>query len=205
MPVKKIRFVKCYNKARNESLTDRAIRSDWKAARIHPWNPQKAIESSQVIDTAKSQSIDIKPSQQQPYDAVFDPLTTPRNAQQLKIVIQNLPESQLQLRDVRTLPSKTTKAFNELHVTQAINIRELAVKDAEIEKLTAKKKRTKVATDPNTDFANLESIKEAMDKVKEQQDAWGKKDRAREAVATAAMMTERGMSQFMTEFHVNST
>jgi hypothetical protein len=43
-----------------------------------------------------------------------------------------------------------------------------------------------------------------MDKAKEQQDAWDKKDRAREAAATAAMMTERGMSQFMTEFHVNS-
>ena len=80
----------------------------------------------------------------------------------------------------------------------------MTVKDAEIEKLTAKKKRTKVAKDPSTDFANLESIKEAMDKAKEQQDVWDKKDRAREAAATAAMMTERGMSQFMTEFHVNS-
>ena len=50
----------------------------------------------------------------------------------------------------------------------------------------------------------MESIKEAMDKVKEQQEAWDKKDRAREAAATAAMMTERGMSQFMNEFHVNS-
>ena len=43
-----------------------------------------------------------------------------------------------------------------------------------------------------------------MDKEKEQQDTWNKKDRTREAAATAAMMTERGMSQFMTEFHVNS-
>jgi hypothetical protein len=61
-----------------------------------------------------------------------------------------------------------------------------------------------VERNPNTDFANLDNIKEAMDKVKERQDAWDKKDRAREAAATAAMMTERGMSQFMTEFHVNS-
>ena len=135
---------------------------------------------------------------------MFDPLTIPRNAQQLKIAIQNLPESQLKLRDVRTLLTKIIKAFDELHVTQALTERELTVKDAEIEKLTAKKKRTKVARDPNTDFANLESIKEAMDKAKEQQDAWDKKDRAREAATTAAMMTERGMSQFMTEFHVNS-
>lgn len=204
MPVKKIRFVECYNKARDEALTDRVIRSGWKATGIHPWNPQKAIESSQVVDAAKSHSIDLTSSQQLLSDTVFDPLATPRNVQQLKSVIQNLPKSQSLPRDIRRLLAKTTKAFSELHVAQAFNERELAVKDAEIEKLAAKKKRTKVERDPNTDFANLDNIKEAMDKVKERQDAWDKKDRAREAAATAAMMTERGMSQFMTEFHVNS-
>jgi hypothetical protein len=105
---------------------------------------------------------------------------------------------------MRRLLAKTTKAFSELYVAQAFNERELAVKDAEIEKLAAKKKRIKVERDPNTDFANLDNIKEAMDKVKERQDAWDKKDRAREAAAAAVMMTERGMSQFMTEFYVNS-
>src|SRR5271168_1335329 len=99
------------------------------------------------------------------------------------MAIQNLPESQLQYKNIYTLLSKTTKTFNKFYITQAINLHELAVKDAEIDKLTVKKKRTKVAADPNTDFTNLESIKEAMDKAKEQQDTWDKKDRARETAA----------------------
>jgi hypothetical protein len=46
--VKKARFVKCYYLAREEGLTERVIRSGWRATGINPWNPDKAIYSSQV-------------------------------------------------------------------------------------------------------------------------------------------------------------
>ena len=46
--VKKQRFITCYNLARKETFTPRQLRVGWKAAGIYPYNPQKALNSSQV-------------------------------------------------------------------------------------------------------------------------------------------------------------
>jgi hypothetical protein len=47
-PVKKMQFLLYYNKARNEGLSPPNIKAGWKAASIYPWNPPRAIQSSQV-------------------------------------------------------------------------------------------------------------------------------------------------------------
>ncbi|OCK72630.1 DDE-domain-containing protein, partial [Lepidopterella palustris CBS 459.81] len=44
--VKKQRFIRCYNLARTESLTERVIRSGWKVVGIYLWNLSKALTSS---------------------------------------------------------------------------------------------------------------------------------------------------------------
>ena len=46
--VKKACFVKCYHLAREKELTKCVIHSGWRATGINPWNPNKAIFSSQV-------------------------------------------------------------------------------------------------------------------------------------------------------------
>jgi DDE superfamily endonuclease len=51
-PVKKMQFLLYYNKARNEGLSPPNIRAGWKVADIHPWNPPRAIRSSQVTQMA---------------------------------------------------------------------------------------------------------------------------------------------------------
>ena len=47
-PVKKSRFISLYHKARKEGLTEQIIQNGWKATGIAPWNPEKALQSSQV-------------------------------------------------------------------------------------------------------------------------------------------------------------
>jgi hypothetical protein len=47
--VHKLHFIQCYQKARTEGLSERNIRSSWKAAGLVPWNPQKVLGWSQIV------------------------------------------------------------------------------------------------------------------------------------------------------------
>jgi hypothetical protein len=47
-PIKKIRFLEYYNKARDESLNSTNIKLGWRAAGLVPFDPRKVIRSSQV-------------------------------------------------------------------------------------------------------------------------------------------------------------
>lgn len=48
VPVKKRRFVNCYQQAREEIFNSHYLRVCWKAVGLFPWNPQKALNLSQV-------------------------------------------------------------------------------------------------------------------------------------------------------------
>jgi hypothetical protein len=47
-PIKKLRFVEYYHKAREEGLTTHNIYQGWATAGISPWDPRKVIRSSQL-------------------------------------------------------------------------------------------------------------------------------------------------------------
>jgi hypothetical protein len=47
-PIKKQRFITCYNSARKETFTPRLLRTGWQAAGLYPYNPAKGLNSSQV-------------------------------------------------------------------------------------------------------------------------------------------------------------
>ena len=47
-PIKKERFITCYNNAREEGLKSQVIRSGWRAAGLCPYNPSRDLDSSQV-------------------------------------------------------------------------------------------------------------------------------------------------------------
>jgi hypothetical protein len=59
-PVKKQRFITCYNSARKETLTPCLLRIRWQAAGIYSYNPVKGINSSQVQGSKPRQ---VTPSQ----------------------------------------------------------------------------------------------------------------------------------------------
>jgi hypothetical protein len=114
-PVKKNRFVQCYNSARQEGLTERVIRSGWKAAGICPWNPSKVLLSSQVRSRPKTPPR--KPILDQ--SNINPLLITPRKPQQLHLIAQCLQKSQQLSREVRVVFQKTRKVIAELNARQA--------------------------------------------------------------------------------------
>ncbi|KAI0997010.1 hypothetical protein K3495_g11173 [Podosphaera aphanis] len=48
-PVKKERFIKFYHEAREEGLSDKIIRAGWKATGLVPFNPERVLQSSRVL------------------------------------------------------------------------------------------------------------------------------------------------------------
>ena len=80
-PIKKIRFIEYYHKARTEGLTASTIRSGWRAAGIIPWDPRKVIRSSQV---AQNRTTNLPATPQTPQSrkrrlSINLSITTPQN------------------------------------------------------------------------------------------------------------------------------
>lgn len=48
VPVKKERFLRCYNYARDEGLTERVIRAGWRITGLSPFNIDLVLNSSQL-------------------------------------------------------------------------------------------------------------------------------------------------------------
>jgi len=116
-PVKKERPIECYNQARSEEFTERVIRGGWKAAGIAPWNPAKALESSQLQDRRPLPSIPTKQANQ----GSLELFTTPQNLHQAYQTIQSLDKAQKLSREGRTALRKASKAnsvLNELNKIQ---------------------------------------------------------------------------------------
>jgi DDE superfamily endonuclease len=83
-PIKKIRFIQYYHKARTEGLTGSIIQSGWRAAGIYPWDPRKVIRSSQVTQNHAA-NLSIIPTTSQTHQSqkrrlsTSLPITTPQN------------------------------------------------------------------------------------------------------------------------------
>jgi hypothetical protein len=89
LPVKKQRFATCYNLARKETFTPRLLRVGWKAAGIYPYNPQKALNSSQVKAPIQQSSTPPLPSQNNLF-------TTPKGSQHIHQQATSVRESSSQ-------------------------------------------------------------------------------------------------------------
>jgi hypothetical protein len=168
-PIKKRRFVQCYNQARQESFTPSVLKSGWKAAGLFPWNPSKGINSSQVRIQPPATKSTTPPSPKQPQ---FNPetlLSTPKHPQHMYHAIQMLNRQQELSRDQRTVLQKAGKAIGQLKAQQAIQEALIHKQEAHLETLRSQKAKKKVAVDPNNRFANIEMIKKAMDEAKEQE------------------------------------
>ncbi|KAI0998934.1 hypothetical protein K3495_g9265 [Podosphaera aphanis] len=73
-PVKKERFIKFYHEAREEGLSDKIIRPSWKATGLVPFNPERLLQSSQLLQ----QPCTPKKARQTIYEWESE-LKTPRN------------------------------------------------------------------------------------------------------------------------------
>jgi hypothetical protein len=82
-PIKKRRFIQCYEQTHEDVLTLRIIKNRWKAAGLIPYNPSKGLNSSQLqIQASASHS-------QTPVQSSIssDILSTPQNHQDIRNAI----------------------------------------------------------------------------------------------------------------------
>lgn len=141
-----------------ESLNERIICSGWKAAGLVPWNPSRALTSSQVIGWPTTAP------RQAPEPAVETALAlqTPLSQHHLYIMLQQLQQDQGLNRNTRMLLSKAGKAL-----TQAISKqveKEIVIKQlrAQLEASKPQRPRKRVRIDPNRRFAEMEEIRAAQ-------------------------------------------
>jgi DDE superfamily endonuclease/Tc5 transposase DNA-binding domain/helix-turn-helix, Psq domain len=200
-PIKKIRFIQYYDKARSDGLVAYAIRAGWKAAGIYPWDPRKVIRSSQVVQNQCPAPS--TPTQQKRKLSISTDIVTPHNRQQFYSSLRSISQQESISRPVRILLQKTGKAIDQFHVQQAVAEQKLSAYEMKISELHQKKRR-KIPIDANKLFASIETIKAVQDEQQRHQDEWDSKDRAREARKTANEMIARDITQFQHQFHINS-
>ena len=201
-PVKQRRFVQCYQKARAETFNSRLLRSGWVAAGLYPWNPSKGLNSSQIHVTTNPSYPAIPPpppaTPKRPRsDSHRNPnmiFPTPKHPRDVCRSIQQLG-SNLN-REQRTVLQKASKAIGKLAAEQALTKASNRQLRAQLEELQAKRKR-KVAVDPNSQFTNIETIKQSMDEAANSEELAKEKEPAAEAEDLRA---SRALEQAKMEF-----
>ncbi|KAF7511384.1 hypothetical protein GJ744_004573 [Endocarpon pusillum] len=139
-------------------------------------------------------------SLQTPLPTIPEVFRTPSTRAELQKHIQTLVAQENPSHSTRFLLRKTAKAFDQLHVEKARDSVELNAQKRQIERLENKRGK-KVAVDPNESFVNIENIKRVKDEQKRNEEAYLRKDRAKEAAATSAALLAKDMESFMGQFN----
>jgi hypothetical protein len=157
--VKKDRFISAYNKARNEGLTSRTIRSGFLASGMIPFNPEKALNSRFVLQPEKTTVTPKKASRKRQIDQV-SPATPCKYLESTQIA------TRFGDRSARKLFRRAGKRVESLTI-------QIVLKDAQIRQLETtltpfinKQKRKKVTVAPNEQIVNIETIKAAFEATK---------------------------------------
>jgi hypothetical protein len=158
-PVKKQRFLTCYNSARKETFVPRLLRTGWKSAGLLPFNPLKGLNSSQVPGSKPR----AKTPPQQPIDPAF--FTTPKSSRQVHQNTQFIRQIQGQKEALFQAYKKAGFALDLVNTRNAQLEHQNLQQQAQIEALTVKR-RKKVPVNPNTKFANIETIIQAREAQK---------------------------------------
>lgn len=156
-PVKKERFVRCYHLARDEGLTERNIRSGWRATGLCPLNVDLVLGSSQVQGRPAT-----PPLQSQPLLPVNPIYRTPQRPQDLYYAQQQLQKSETLSRSARVILQKAGKALSSANTRAAGLEAENQRLKHQLEALKPTGPRKKVRIDPQERFANIENIMAAI-------------------------------------------
>ena len=136
--VKKSRFISLYYKVREEGLTERIIWNDWKTTGIAPWNPEKALQSSQVKQPPPS-----RPQRKWAHSMERDLLDTPAKSQQLYYTVQQLDDIATLSWTHRAVLHKAGKIIGRLNMIQAEQEAIIQHQQAQIERLLREQETTK--------------------------------------------------------------
>ena len=184
-PIQKQRFLSFYETARTKAFTKSNIRSGWKAAGICPWNPQKALQSSQLSNLPKT------PPEQAPktnlnFEDVFQ---TPTNQRHIQTIVQSLDKDRNLTRNCRAAFTKAGKSIGRLISQSAQQEAVIQHQELVINELKNAKSRKRVRIDPNLRFADVESIRASIQEHTNEQ-VRTKRVRRNPAVQTATQAQE---------------
>jgi hypothetical protein len=159
-PVKKARFITYYTQAREEGLSKRNIIAGWRAAGICPYNPEKVLNSSQVLRRLTTPPPP-PPPPLPPYSPLNTIFQTPQKPQDMYRSQQILQQAEPLSRSMRTVLNKAAKAIGQKNVSlakcEALNKRLVS----QLDSISSSKPRKRVRLDPNERFADIENIWEA--------------------------------------------
>jgi len=165
-------FLECYRLARSEAFTESNIKAGWMATGLWPINMAKPLRSKLLLRNSNqtttlkltSRDSDIHTFQKPILEDFGDKQvvwSTPRKsteyreqARQFGQLVKAMPTDKLFLR-------KVGKALDEKDFELALCKRRIESLEAELDRLQRTKRR-RVEPDPNTQFANIESIRAAQ-------------------------------------------
>lgn len=150
-PVKKQRFVTCYNLARKETFTPRLLRVGWKAAGIYPFEPSKGLNSSQV------QASKLRPSTPPPQQETNPIFITPKSSRFIDQATKSIRKKSGEKQALYQALHKAGHAIDSLNASHVALEHRNTQLQSQLDQLTTKRRR-KVPVNPNTQFANIDNI-----------------------------------------------
>jgi DDE superfamily endonuclease/Tc5 transposase DNA-binding domain len=195
-PIKKIRFIQYYEKARTRGLASIQILAGWRASGIHPWHPQKVLNSHLVRHGTR------QPQEQIPTPTcpLNSNITTPKNSQEFNQQFRALQNDDSSSRTVRRLFQKTGKMIQTLEFQSVQQKRQLEQNKTLIDEYLVKR-RKKTAIDSNDTFTNIQQIVAQQQVIQEQDTMYQRQNTLAQAREMANSMIDRQMKPYLIEFH----
>jgi hypothetical protein len=199
-PIKKIRFIQYYDKARRRGLGLEHILASWRASGIHPWNPQKVLNSHQVrhggtIFQEQTTTQKSTPDRSRNLD-----VTTPNNSQEFYQQFQALQTIESSSRTVRRLFTKVNKMIQTLEFQSVQQKRQLQQEKTIIDEYLVKR-RKKTAIDSNDTFINVQQIALQQKIITDQDVEYQRTYTLARAREQSNLMIERQMKPYLIEWH----
>jgi hypothetical protein len=129
--VKKIRFNELYHQARTEALAPIHIKAGWRAAGLILHFPNKALNSSLILEATLTPQLTSKSPLSTPQLAI----STPHNRCELRATVDLIQSNEELSKKVRMLLNKTAKAFDETRCENAKNLIQLKGQQQKLEEL----------------------------------------------------------------------
>ena len=157
-PVKKERFIQFYHKAREEGLSDKIIRAGWKATGLVPFNPERVLQSSQVLQ----QPCTPTKARQKNYESESE-LKTPRNSLDVYKAQKSVEKLENMSKSNRALLRKCGKALQEANTRVAASESKRKRLECQLDEAGKKDRpRKRIRLDQNQRFAGVEDIVVAL-------------------------------------------
>ena len=165
-------FLEYYQLVRQYALSERNIRSGWRARGLWPVNISKPLISRHLVENNSQYSdpnasnasntpiepITTRGARLEDYGYTSTPISTPKKARELRAILR--PDGTA-ISTERILFRKVEKAFDTKDFRLALQQRKIEELEATVERLRPTKRR-KVVPDPNTTFTTIDDVHRAQ-------------------------------------------